>query len=244
MPANDPTGRRFGEAAEAYERGRPSYPDAIVDWLLDSGPGTVVDLGAGTGKLTRSLVDRVATVVAVEPDPDMRAALSASLPGTSVIAGTGEDIPLRDGFVDAVVVGQAWHWVDHLRAAPEVARVLRPGGRLGLVWNDRREDDPWIGRLNAILQSYGTSPDAEYEPVVGPPFGELEAFEVPWVHHVTVDEVVDMVVSRSYVIALAEDRRAELVNQVRDLSLDAVDLSTGLVPVSYVTHAFRCSLPG
>ena len=244
MPPDDPTGRRFGEAAEAYERGRPSYPDAIVDWLLDTEPGTVVDLGAGTGKLTRRLIERVATVVAVEPDPGMRAALSGALPGASVIAGTGEDIPLRDGFADAVVVGQAWHWVDHVRAAPEVARVLRPGGRLGLVWNDRREDDAWVDRLNAILQAYGTSPDAGYEPVVGPPFGELEAFEVAWVHHVTVDEVVDMVLSRSYVIALAEHRRSELVGHVRTLALDGVDPSTGLVPVSYVTHAFRCTLPG
>lgn len=243
MPANDPTGRRFGEAAEAYERGRPTYPEAIIDWLLDDDPATVIDLGAGTGKLTRGLVERVATVVAVEPDPAMRASLSAALPGTSVIAGTGEDIPLRDGFADAVVVGQAWHWVDHVRAAPEVARVLRTGGRLGLVWNDRKEADPWVDRLNAILESFGTSPDAAYEPVVGPPFGDLETTEVEWVHHVTVDEVVAMVLSRSYVIALPAERRADLVGQVRELALEGLQPSTNLVPISYVTHGFRCSLP-
>lgn len=244
VPPGDVNGRRFGEAAEAYERGRPRYPDAIIDWLLADDPATVVDLGAGTGKLTRGLVGRGAAVVAVEPDPGMRAALAAALPGTSVIAGTGEDIPLRDGFADAVVVGQAWHWIDHVRAAPEVARVLRPGGLLGLVWNDRREGDPWVDRLTAILRAFGTNPDAEYEPVVGPPFGDLETTEVEWVHHVTVDEVVDMVVSRSYVIALPEERRADLVGQVRELALEALDPSTDLVPIRYVTHGFRCSLPG
>jgi SAM-dependent methyltransferase len=243
MPANDPTGRRFGEAAEAYERGRPEYPTGIVDWLLADAPVTVVDLGAGTGKLTRALVGRAETVVAVEPDAAMRAALSQRLPGTSVVTGTGEDIPLRDGYADVIVAGQAWHWVDPGRAVPEVARVLRPGGTLGLVWNDRDEADPWIARLSEILEAFGTSPDAAYEPIVGDPFGELETTEVPWVHDVPIDGVVDMVVSRSYVIALPDDRRARLVMQVRDLAHDGMNTTTGLVPIRYVTHGYRARRP-
>lgn len=244
MPANDPTGRRFGEAAEAYERGRPDYPPEVVDWLLAGDPQRVIDLGAGTGKLTRALVERVPTVVAVEPDPAMRSMLARRLPGTSVIEGTGEDIPLRDGFADTVVAGQAWHWVDPTRALPEVARVLRPGGLLGLVWNDRDWTDPWIDRLSALLVAFGTSPDAEYEPVSGTPFGPFETTSHAWTHHVTVDGVLDMVVSRSYVIALPAEQRDDLLGQVRDLALSGQDPVTGLVPIRYVTHGYRCALPG
>ena len=243
MPAHDPNGRRFGEAVAAYERGRPEYPAAIVDWLLEFEPERVVDLGAGTGKLTRALVDRVGTVIAVEPDAAMRGAFSERLPGTSVLAGTGEDIPLRDGYADAVVVGQAWHWVDPRSAVPEVARVLRSGGMLGLVWNDRDEADPWVRELSALLLEFGTSPDADYDPEVGPPFRELETTDVRWTHDVTVDVVVDMIMSRSYVIALPERRRSELADRVRGLAIDGTDPVTGLVPVRYVTRGYRAVRP-
>jgi SAM-dependent methyltransferase len=243
MPAHDPNGRRFGEAAAAYERGRPEYPRVIVDWLLAGDPTTVVDLGAGTGKLTRALVDRVDTVVAVEPDPHMRRALSQALPGTSVLAGTGEDLPLRDGYADAVLVGQAWHWIDPDQASPEVGRVLRPGGVLGLVWNDRDDDDSWVQQLSTLLHEFGTSPDADYQPRVEAPFGPLEATQVRWTAHVSVEGVVDMVSSRSYVIALPADRRAELVARVQALAVSAVDPGSGLLPVPYVTRGYRAVRP-
>lgn len=243
MPMNDPTGRRFGEAAAAYERGRPEYPVAIVEWLLAGDPRTVVDLGAGTGKLTRALVDLVETVVAVEPDPGMRAVISGLLPGTPLLSGTGEDIPLRDGYADAVLAAQAWHWVDPRRAVPEVARVLRPGGVLGLVWNDRDEEDPWIARLSLLLEEFGTSPDAGFRPTVGGPFGPIETTELPWVHHVTVEAVVDMITSRSYVIALDERRREALVHRLVALAREAADVGTGLVPVAYVTRGYRTVRP-
>jgi SAM-dependent methyltransferase len=243
VPANDPTGRRFGEAAAAYERGRPEYPVEMVEWLLADSPARVVDLGAGTGKLTRALVDRVQTVVAVEPDPGMRRILSGLLPGTPLLDGVGEDIPLRDGYADAVVAGQAWHWVDPARAVPEVARVLRAGGSLGLIWNDRDDEDPWIQALSALLDEYGTSPDADYEPIVGPPFGPLDTAELAWTHHVPEAAVIDMIVSRSYVIAMASDRRSELEARLRALAAEAVDPVTGLVPVRYVTRAYRALRP-
>jgi len=243
MPANDPTGRRFGEVADAFERGRPDYPDVIVDWLVEDRPRHVVDLGAGTGKLTRALAARVPSVTAVEPDPVMRAALSKRLPGMAALAGTAEKIPLSTASADAVMVGQAWHWVDPVRAVPEVARVLRSGGFLGLVWNDRDEDDAWIARLSSLLKQYGTSPDAGYEPRVGAPFTPLETVEHRWVNQVTVDEVVEMIVSRSYVIALPERSRDELLDRVRVLAAQAQDRATGLVPVAYVTRGYRARLP-
>jgi SAM-dependent methyltransferase len=243
VPANDPTGRRFGEAAAAYERGRPGYPSAMVDWLLEDAPCRVVDLGAGTGKLTRLVADRVETVVAVEPDAGMRQVLAELLPGTSVLDGTAEDIPLPDGFADAVVVGQAWHWVDPVRGVPEVARVLRPGGTLGLIWNDRDASDPWISALSVLLEEYGTSPDAGYEPLVGAPFGPLETAELSWTNEVLVATVVDISTSRSYVIALSPTRRAGLVDRLRDLADEARDPLTGLVPVRYVTRGYRARRP-
>ena len=119
----------FGSAAAAYERGRPSYPPEAIDWLLPRGARHVLDLGAGTGKLTTRLVERGLDVVAVDPIPDMLEVLRTSLPETRALLGTAEEIPLEDNSVDAVLVAQAWHWVDPERAIPEVARVLRPGGR-------------------------------------------------------------------------------------------------------------------
>ncbi|MBI1352498.1 MAG: methyltransferase domain-containing protein [Actinomycetales bacterium] len=244
MPANDPAGRRFGEAVEAYERGRPDYPRAVVEWLLADRPEVVVDVGAGTGKLTRAVAARATSVVAVEPDPQMRAYLSRSLPGIRALAGTGESLPLADSSADAVVSGQAWHWVDPDRAVPEVARVLRPDGTLGLVWNDRDEDDPWIARLSALLDEYGTSPDADYEPVVGAPFSPIGTTEHRWVNEVSDDSVVDMIVSRSYVIALPDATRHELLGRLRELAADGRDPATGLVPVRYVTRGYRYRLVG
>lgn len=145
----------FARSADAYERARPEYPDGAMAWLagrlgLRRGV-TVLDLAAGTGKLTRRLLETGATVVAVEPVAEMRAGLSAD---ATVLDGVAEAIPLGDATADAVTVGQAFHWFDGDRALREIHRVLRPRGNLALVWNRRELDDPVQAAIQALLAPY------------------------------------------------------------------------------------------
>lgn len=233
----------FGSAAEVYERGRPGYPQAVLDWLLPEAARRVLDLGAGTGKLTRLLVAHGLDVVAVEPSDGMRAEFARVLPGVPVLDGTAERIPLQDGGVDAVLVAQAWHWVDVEPASREVARVLAPGGRLGLVWNLRDPGEDWVAQLERVIAQPTESGDFDMaDPVVGPPFGPLERTDVPWSADLTAAEVLDMVASRSYVITLPEDRREAVLDGVRRLLADHPDLD-GRDPVRlpYVARCFRAS---
>jgi SAM-dependent methyltransferase len=139
--------RAFGPVAAAYERGRPGYPDEAVRWAVGRNSGTVLDLGAGTGKLTRTLAALGYDTIAVEPDDAMRAVIRETSPSTRALSGWAELIPLPAASVDAVVVAQAWHWFDHARAAAEVARVVRPGGHVALLYNIRDERIPWVARF-------------------------------------------------------------------------------------------------
>jgi ubiquinone/menaquinone biosynthesis C-methylase UbiE len=145
----------FDRASDEYERGRPSYPAEAVAQLVEAlriGPGrTVLDLAAGTGKLTRLLAGTGARIVAVEPAAGMRRRLEDDLPTVVALAGTAEAIPLGNGTVDAVTVAQAFHWFDGEAAIAEIHRVLVPGGRLGLVWNGRDLRDPFQTRLSEIM---------------------------------------------------------------------------------------------
>ena len=234
----------FGAAADAYERGRPGYPRAAVEWLLPDDTELVVDVGAGTGKFTRSLVGHAPEVVAVEPDAAMRERFATALPDVRVLDGTGEAIPLDDGSADAVTFAQAWHWVDPERGAAEVARVLRPGGVLGLVWNVRDETRPWSARLGALMKQPESRVMDYGAPVVGAPFtdGGYERFR--WVHEQERSAFLDMVASRSYVIVRPDDERAALLTAVQrllDQDPDTADRDT--VPVEYTTHVHRYVRP-
>ena len=146
--AREVRAQSFGEVADAYERSRPGYPDDAVLWLVGEKPLEIVDLGAGTGKLTRSLVALGHRVTAVEPLPAMIVHLHVAAPGVTVLEGEAEAIPLEDESVDVVVVAQAFHWFDHSLALREIARVLRPGGSIALVWNTRDEREPWVAQLS------------------------------------------------------------------------------------------------
>jgi SAM-dependent methyltransferase len=229
----------FGAAAHTYERGRPPYPPEALDWLLPAGTPRVVDLGAGTGKLTRHLTARGLPVTAVDPSEGMLAELRRVLPGVPARLGRAEDIPLPDGSADAVLVAQAWHWVDPGRAVPEIARVLSPGGRLGLLWNVRDESVGWVRSLGRIIG--GTQ---HRDTAVGPPFGPVETRDFPWTHHLGRDELLDMVASRSHVILLPADERAAVRAQVRQLLVTHPDLvGRTEYDLPYVTHCARTSLP-
>ena len=238
----------FGAVADAYERGRPPYPAEAVDWLIPAGAAHVLDLGAGTGKLTRQLTGRGLDVTAVEPSEGMREKLRQAVPGIRALEGTGERIPLPDRSVDAVLVAQAWHWVDPVRAVPEVARVLRPGGQLGLLWNIRDERADWVSGLGAILRqsdgAHAVSSNVSAAPRVGPPFGPLERRDVGWVHHLSPDALVDMVSSRSYVSTMPAADHEKLLNDLRHLMRTHPSLAgAGEIALPYVTRCWRTRLP-
>ncbi|MGW9181616.1 class I SAM-dependent methyltransferase, partial [Agromyces sp. NPDC055658] len=221
--------------------GRPSYPPETIDWLLPEGAQDVLDLGAGTGKLTTRLVERGLDVIAVDPIPEMLELLSNSLPDTPALLGTAEEIPLADNSVDAVLVAQAWHWFDPERAVKEVSRVLRPGGRLGLVWNTRDERLGWVKDLGRII---GPEHDPfNNEVTLAEPFGEIERHQVEWTSYLTPQALIDLVASRSYCITSPEQVRTRTLEQVRELlaTHPALANSSGLA-LPYVTVGIRATL--
>ena len=236
-------GLSFGAVAQAYELARPTYPGEVVDWLVPRGARRIIDLGAGTGKFARALVDRGLDVVGVEPSAGMRETFANVVSGATVITGSAEDIPLEDASVDAVVVAQAWHWVDPMRAVPEIARVLRPGGSLGLVWNTRDESEPWVAALSDVFAQYSVTNELDSEPEVGPPFGPLESYEVRWCNPTTAEGIVELFGSRSYLITLSREERAAALQQVRSLIMSHPDtVGREEIRLPYVTRAFRTEL--
>ena len=232
----------FGAAADSYQRGRPEYPQSVVEWLVPRRAKSVLDLGAGTGKLTRPLVEAGLTVTAVEPSRGMREQLAAAVPRAAVLAGAAERIPLPDASVDAVVVAHAWHWFDPALAVPEVARVLTPGGTLSLVWNDRDESVPWVAALGAIMHRQAAQV-IDTSPQLGPPFGPPERMELRWQQLVTRQEILDMVASRSYVISMQAHERDALLGEVAELLSEHPDLSgREEIALPYIARCTRVRL--
>jgi SAM-dependent methyltransferase len=233
----------FGSQAAAYERGRPSYPPETIDWLLPPDATDVLDLGAGTGKLTTRLVERGLNVVAVDPIAEMLEVLQTSLPQTPALLGTAEQIPLPDDSVDAVLVAQAWHWFDPARAIPELIRVLRPGGRLGLVWNTRDERLGWVKELGEIIGREDARDAVDAGVSLPAPFGAIEQHQMEWTNYLTPQALIDLVASRSYCITSPDAVRTKTLDQVRHLlaTHPALVGSTGLA-LPYITVCLRATL--
>ncbi|MEP7765021.1 methyltransferase domain-containing protein [Sanguibacter sp. 25GB23B1] len=214
----------FGRGARAYALSRPAYPDAAVSWLLpdDAGPHThVLDLAAGTGKLTASLVARGLHVTAVEPSDAMRDELHTALPSVRALPGLADDIPLPDASVDAVVVGQAWHWFTPETAVPEIARVLRPGGRLGVVWNVRDHTVDWVDEFTRIIHRGDSLAPNHHTPRLAVDeherFGPTEHTTVPWTDRTTPAGLRTLAGSRSYLLTLPAAARETLLDEVDHL---------------------------
>jgi SAM-dependent methyltransferase len=229
----------FGGVVDEYERGRPSYPDEAVRWLIEDSH-RVIDLGAGTGKLTsRVTKSGVPEVVAIEPQEPLVRRLHQLVPDALVVCGGAERIPVRKAWADAVVVAQAFHWFDQTRAVPEIARVLKPHGRLGLVWNLRDESVDWVAelsRISGIDNSRQTRSALEQIPAFEP----FESRIFKMVQVLDQDSLIASVRSRSNVSMLDDVQRANITNAVLRLCATHPSLSgRRYFEFPYVTEAFR-----
>jgi SAM-dependent methyltransferase len=228
----------FAVVAAEYERARPGYPDKAVRWLTGDAPADVVDLGAGTGKLTRALVALGHRVTAVEPLPEMLDLLRLAVPQATALTGSAERIPLPAGSADIVVAAQAFHWFDHAAALPEIARVLRPGGRLALVWNTRDDRVPWMARLSRAIGSESIEEWDVPAPIAASGlFGPVERTTFAHRHRLDRNAMRELVLSRSYCACLPPAEREPVLAEV-DAIYDDVAGPDGL-ELSYVTECFR-----
>jgi ubiquinone/menaquinone biosynthesis C-methylase UbiE len=233
----------FGPAAGDYERARPSYPAAAIDVLqreLGIGPGsTVCDLAAGTGKLTRLLVPSGATVLAVEPVPGMRDELRAAVPDVEVVDGTAEAMPFPDASIDAVTVAQAFHWFRFDEALAEIGRVLRPGGGLAILFNQRDERTKWVEEMNEVIQWHSRT-IARYQAtdwtalLDGAGFAPVTYDSVEWNQPMTRDLLASRVRSVSYVAEMTPPEQQQLVDSTLALVADVAEP----FDLPYVTHVW------
>ena len=209
-----------------------------VRWLVGDQPLRVLDLGAGTGKLTRTLVDLGHDLVAVEPSAEMLAELRRVLPEVEALTGSAEEIPLRHGSVDAVACGQAFHWFDPVQALPELARVLVPRGRLGLAWNRFDEDQELAARLDRALPASRNDPPHSIEALERSElFDTIESQSFPFARELGRSDFVECIGTASAVATLPGVERMETLAAVGSLHDDMA--TQGVVSVPYVTFAYR-----
>ncbi len=206
----------FLATGPACHRLRPPYPDAAVDWMLQPGARDVLDLGAGTGRLTDALVERGLAVSAVDPSASMLGVLAARHPGVRAVSGAAEATGLPDASFDAIVVAQAWHWVDADAASAEAARLLRPGGTLAMVWNQRELVDEWQAAFDAVqhgVRGVDLAQDADARP----PFGPREQLDLTWEREVSPEDFLELYTTHSPFLVLDADARAERLARWRAL---------------------------
>ena len=252
-PVLDVAQRGFAAAASLYTRGRPDYPPALSTWLRDAlalGPGrTVVDLGAGTGKFTGLLADTGAAVTAIEPVDAMLAVLARDRPEVRALAGSAQAMPLADASIDVVVCAQAFHWFATRDALDEIHRVLKPGGRLGLVWNVRDQRVDWVSELTAIIEPYEGDAPRHHTGAWRRPFeagangfGPLAVTHFDHVHRGPPEQVVvDRFLSVSFIAALPEAERDRVAARLRALCRDHPALrGRETIDFPYRTEAWAC----
>lgn len=242
--------RGFQLGAEAYERSRPDYPAEAVDRLvqeLEVGRGTrVMDVGAGTGKLTRQLIPTGATLIAVEPVEAMRRQIATVCLGVPVVAGVAEALPFADGSVDAVVVAQAFHWFHGDRALAEIHRVLKRSGRMGLVWNARDTSTAWVADLQEIIDTAEAGVPREATGKWRRAFEESQLFgtlhqrRFSHVQRLDRQGLVERVASMSFVATLPDGRRKEILARVEGLA-ERVRGGNGAIELPYVTDLYWCA---
>lgn len=256
--------RSFGAVASEYERYRPTPPSAAVGWLLPEHRGRIVDLGAGTGGLTHLLLDRADEVVAIDPDERMRAVLEREVPGARAVEGRGESIPLPDGSVDAVLAATSWHWMDPVATLSEVARVLVPGGVLGVLWtgpdrmgsavskaravHSRRQGlarpavaaAPSPTELSRRMMEEVLRPEPALEIPPGHPFESPEHEVFRWRVALNADELVGLLGTSSWVLTLPDDERANLFAETRSFLAEVMGIQALVkAEVPFVANVWR-----
>ncbi|GAA5062075.1 class I SAM-dependent methyltransferase [Streptomyces sp. SID10815] len=240
-------GTSFGSNAAGYAEHRPDYPREAIEWALEPVAGrsglTVVDLGAGTGQLTKGLRAAGITVIAVEPDARMRDELVRNHDGVEAHLGSAEHIPLPDASVDAVLAGNAFHWFDQERAFPEIARVLRPGGVVAALWND---DDTRVDWIAGLVRIFGwdstTSPTDRLRQ--HPLFTELAHTDFRHGQRCTTDSMVARMATLSPVLALPQERRDDLLDRIRRHLNEHPDTEKGEFDLPIRTTVTRAELRG
>jgi SAM-dependent methyltransferase len=243
-------GSSFGAAAAAYAEHRPDYSQAAVRWAVETAPGPrVLDLGAGTGKLTATLIGLGLHVTAVEPDPAMLAELQRLLPTARALAGSAEAIPLPDASVDAVLAGQALHWFDMTVAGPEIARVLVPGGVLAGLWNVDDDRVDWVagldrvseGSASATLTEWRTNAaDAHLAEIYLPGlFGPAERAEFPHEQRRTAESLLATVATHSRLLVMPDEARADLLGRIREFLADRPETASGEFALPMMTCVLR-----
>lgn len=230
----------FATVAQEYDKARPSYPEDAATWLIGSERATVVELGAGTGKLTELLVAAGHDVIATDPLPEMLARLRERVPGAHTAVASAERIPVASRSVDVVVCAQSFHWFNHPVALDEIARVLRTDGVLALVWNTRDEGIPWVRKLGKLI---GSSAAESNKDLAGPArdselFGDWTEREFRFWQSLRRDELADLVRSRSYVAVMPEHQREDLIARVGALYDDYGRGPDGM-QLPYLTRCYR-----
>lgn len=241
----------FHATSLSYERGRPLYPSAAIDFLAHTFQLTpdsaIMDLGAGTGKFTRLLTERGLNVTAVEPIEGMRAVFADVLPNVPMLDGTAESIPLPDSSVDVIFSAQAFHWFDGLKTLPELARVLKPGGGLGLIWNHKVSPTAWIQALIDLIAPYGTtvphSDTLEWQVAFNtlPLFTPIEKASFSYTVTYTLETLKHYFRSLSFIGALSDTEQTTLLTQMETILQNYPEVYIqDAYPYPYMTDIFWC----